>query len=335
MFSRELLCAALVMSLALTLAGCEEEDQSAEETAMNDRSNAQSSMLGGGQVRREGSTVWIEGVPAERRVEGMWHMDGLPASLRAALAFKGVEAKYLDDTLFGAITGEPFRFWFADDFASCLAYTYEEPVGVIVAEALGYDYTWCDHGAITRSGAASERVTNAADAWQKVREELDAGHPVVLFGGSTPPEETALPVLVTGYDSEREAVYFVPHTGWRPAPEWSDEDPQCRDGMKDQGYRSRPQPNQTNWHGNGFAPNHGQGGAAVCFFAFGDRRRAVTERDVATAVLRRAVALGRGRLIDEQRDYRQSGLWIATRYTTSGAPDRGPNSETGGLPWTP
>ncbi|MHC4561394.1 MAG: M56 family metallopeptidase [Planctomycetota bacterium] len=259
-------------------------------------------------VRREGSKVWIDGVPAERRVEGMWHMDGLPASLRAALKFKGVEAKYLDDTLFGAITGQPFRFWFADDFASCLAYTHEEAVGVIVAEALGYDYTWCDHGAITLSGDVPERVTTAVDAWQKVREELDAGHPVVLFGGSTPPDETASPVLVTGYDTETGTVYFVPHADWGPAPEWKDEDPQCRDGIKGQGYRGRPQPDQINWHGNGFAPNHGQGGAAVCFFAFGDRRRVLTEREVATAVLRRAVALGRGRLIDKKRDYRKSGL---------------------------
>jgi len=267
----------------------------------------------GADVKREGDRVWIEGVPPERRVEGMWHFDGLPASLRAALEFRGVEAKYLDNTVFAAITGQPFRFWFADDFASCLAYTHEDPQGVIVAETLGLDYTWCDHGAATQGGrvlgdAPKDQKGRAEIAWQWMKDELDSGNPVVLFGGETPRSETASPVVVTGYDAAEGTVFFVPHVAWRPAPQWSDDDPECREGLRDQGYRGRPRPDVTTWRGNGFAPDHGQGGAGYCFFAFRDRQRDVTEREVAVAVLERAVGLGRGKLIDQKRKYRKSGL---------------------------
>ena len=73
------------------------------------------------RVRREGEKVWIEGVLAEEMVRGTFHLDGFPAAMRAVLKFKGVDDKYLSDDTFAAITGQPFRFWFAPDWASCLA----------------------------------------------------------------------------------------------------------------------------------------------------------------------------------------------------------------------
>ncbi len=266
------------------------------------------------RIRREGEKVWIEGVLAEEMVRGTFHLDGLPAAMRAVLKSKGVDEKYLSDDTFAAITGQPFRFWFAPDWASCLAYTFEEPVPVIVADVLGFDYTWHPGGA---SGAGWEdlyerRKTLDRDvvraAWEEVLGEVDAGNPVVLFGGEPEVDPKAGPVVVSGYDGERQLIYFLPHSHYTPAPKWDDAQPECKAGIKEEGYRARPWPDETNWVGSGFAPGQGMGGASTCFFAFGERTRTPTEKEVVTAVIRRAVGLGRGRLRDDQRPDRRSGL---------------------------
>jgi len=265
-------------------------------------------------VRREGGKVWIEGVPAEVMVRGTFHLDGLPAAMRAVLKFKGVDEKYLSDDVFAAITGQPFRFWFAPDWASCLAYTFEEPVPVIVAEVLGFDYTWHrggDGGADWEDLYEGKRTLDrdvVAAAWQELVGQLDVGNPVILFGGEPEVNPKASPVVVTGYDSGHGLIYFLPHSHYTPAPKWNDADPQCEAGIKEQGYRARRRPDETNWVGNGFAPGQGMGGATICFFAFGKRTRRPTEHQVATAVIGRAVRLGRGRLRDDRRPYRRSGL---------------------------
>lgn len=57
------------------------------------------------KVKRESSKVWIEGVPPRERVTSVFGLDGLPPTLRAVLEFKGLDERYLDDVIFGAITG--------------------------------------------------------------------------------------------------------------------------------------------------------------------------------------------------------------------------------------
>jgi RNA polymerase sigma factor (sigma-70 family) len=266
------------------------------------------------EVKREGERMWIEGVPPERPVEGIWHFDGSPASLRAALEFKGVEAKYLDDTVFAAILGQPFRFWFSRDFASCLAYTHEEQLGVIAADTLGFDHVWHQGGygktsweaILSRDGALDGQ--GVKDAWAGVKRELDSGNPVIVFGGSAKPDPKAAPLVVTGYDDERDLMFFVPQSTWNPAPAWDEADAECAQGIAHQGYRARKRPNTKTWIGSGFAPAQGMGGAAASFFAFGDRVRNPSEHEVAVSVLRRAVAIGRGEVFDNTRPNRKGGL---------------------------
>jgi len=256
----------------------------------------------------------LKGVPAEKEVRGIWHFDGTPASLRAVLKFKGVEEKYLDDTTFASILGQPFRFWFSDDFASCLAYSHEEPLGVIAAETLGFDYVWHPGGYGNASafdimqGKATLDKQAIETAWGKVRDLLSDGNPVLVFGGSSVADPKDGPTVLVGYDDNEELVYFVPHVTWEPAPNWDDADAECITGLKESGYRARKRPDETNWIGSGFAPGQGMGGAAICFFAFRDRVRVPSEHEVAIAVLQRAMAIGRGEVFDEFRPERKGGL---------------------------
>lgn len=259
------------------------------------------------EPKRDGTRVWIERVPEERRVEGIWHMDGLPASLRSALEYRGAEEKYLDDTVFAALTGQPFRFWFSSDWASCLAYTFEAPVGVIVAEALGYDYAWYWEGGARPDPREQDREL-IEKLWEVLKGQIDGGNPVILFGGEEPPDEKADPVLVTGYDTHRSLVFFVPHVTWRPAPVRDESSQECREGIGSEQYRARRRPDETNWFGNSFANGGGMGAASGCLFALRNRKRAPSEREVVLAVLRRAVGLGRGTLYDAREPQRKSGL---------------------------
>ncbi|MGD0093415.1 MAG: hypothetical protein ABSE73_26175 [Planctomycetota bacterium] len=254
-----------------------------------------------GPVKRAGARTWIEGVPKEEVVEGIWHFDGCPAALRAMLKFKGVADKYLENTVLAAIIGQPFRFWFSPDWASCLAYTFEAPLGVLAAQVLGLDYKW--HPGVRDLDAAA-----AAAAWQGLKAELDAGNPVLLCGGEPVADPKAGPVVVTGYDEAKGLIFFLPPSDWQPPARWSDTNLECRDGLKEQGYRARKRPDETNWVGNGFAPGQGMGGAYASFFAFRERLYTPTDKEVATAVFRHAVALGRGHLQDAQRPWRKPGL---------------------------
>lgn len=254
-----------------------------------------------GPVKRVGAKVWIEDVPPEEPVGGIWHFDGCPAALRAMLKYKGIGRKYLDDTVFAAILGQPFRFWFSADWASCLAYTHEVPLGVLAAQALGLDCHWYPGG----RGLDDD---SAAAAWRELKIEIDAGNPVLLFGGAPDGDPKAGPVVVTGYDEGQGLVYFVPHSDWQPAPRWSDADPECKAGIKAQGYRARKRPDGTTWIGSGFAPGQGMGGANTCFFAFRERLRTPSEQEIAAAVMRHAVAFGRGKLRDAFRPHRKPGL---------------------------
>ena len=256
----------------------------------------------------------IAGLPAERPVGGMWHLDGLPAALRAVLAFEGAEAAYLEDDVFAALTGQAFRFWFAPDWASCLAYTYEDPIGVIVAEALGFDYVWRpteDIGFDTNEVWEGKRALpqELVDAgWNEMKQQLDAGHPVIVFGGNREADLKAGPCVVTGYDEDSGLVYFLPHSSWVPAAPWDDSDPECQRGIKEQGYRARPRPDETNWIGTGYAPGEGMGGSAVSLFCFRQRKRTPTEHEVVTAILKRAIEIGRSTLFGREPGWRRSGL---------------------------
>lgn len=254
-----------------------------------------------GVAKRAGARAWIEGVPPEEPVRGIWHFDGCPAALRAMLKSKGIGRKYLDDTVFAAILGQPFRFWFSADWASCLAYTHEVPLGVLAAQVLGLDCHWYPGGReLTEQAVAA--------AWRELKAEIDAGNPVLLFGGAPDGDPKAGPVIVTGYDEGQGLVYFVPHSDWQPAPRWSDSDPECRAGIKVQGYRARKRPDDTTWMGTGFAPGQGMGGAYTCFFALGERLRTPGEQEIAMAVVRHAAAFGRGQLRDVYRPHRKPGL---------------------------
>lgn len=256
----------------------------------------------------------IEGVPSEEIVTSTWYLDGLPAAMRAALKFKGVEEKYLDDVVFAAITGQPFRFWFSPYWSSCLAYTYEDPLGVVVAEVLGFDYNWHpggDGGAnweelAERKNTLDKKVVAAA--WEELVREIEAGNPVIMFGGEPKVEPKAGPVIVTGYDAQRQLIYFVPASDWRPAPKWDDADPECKNGIKEQDYRARKRPDETNWVGTGYAPGQGMGGATISFFAFRKRTHKPTEHEVATAIIKRAIGFARGKLRDNLRPDRRPGL---------------------------
>ena len=151
--------------------------------------------------------------------------------MRAVLTFKGVEEKYLDDDVFAAIAGQPFRFWFSHDWSSCLAYTHEEALGVVVADTLGFNCNWHpggDGGADWEDLLEGRRTLDKRAvelAWKALVREIECGNPVILFGGAPDVDPKAGPVIVTGCDQERDLIYFVPHTDWRPAPEWDDGDP--------------------------------------------------------------------------------------------------------------
>lgn len=162
-------------------------------------------------------------------------------------------------------------------------------------------------GDIAAGKAALSREA-VEEAWAEVKGLLAAGNPVVVFGGSPTPDQKAGPSVVVGYDEGHGLIYFVPHAAWEPAPRWNDADPECVAGIKEYGYRARKRPDETNWIGSGFAPGQGMGGAAICFFAFKDRARTPSEQKVAVAVLRRAIASGRGEGRDEARPERQGGL---------------------------
>ncbi len=280
------------------------------------------------EVKREGGKVWIEGVPAEKEVKGIWHFDGTPGSLRAILKFKGVEAKYLDDTIFAAIMGQPFRFWFSEDFASCLAYTHEAPLGVIAAETLGFDYVWHagGYGGVKgddiNAGKAVLPKESVEKAWAEVKGLLASGNPVVVFGGAPSPDLKAGPSVVVGYDEVKGLAYFLPHVTWKPYPPWEDSDAECKAGIKECGYRARRRPDERTWIGSGFAPGQGMGGAAVCFFAFKDRVRTPTEQEVAVAILRRAIAIGRGDAFDTLRPDRKGGLKALDLLAATLRPDK-------------
>jgi len=264
-------------------------------------------------MKREDGRVWLEGVPPTELLGNMFHLDGFPAAMRSVLKYKGVEDKYMDDDIFAAITGQPFRFWFSPDWASCLGYTHEEPLGVVVAKVLGFEYNW--HAGSDRTNiddlVEHKKALNrdaVAMAWQELVREIEAGNPVILFGGDTIVDPKAGPVIVTGYDTQRQLIYFVPTADWRLAPKWDDADKDCKEGIKELGYRGRKRPDETNWIGNGFAPGQGMGGAKVSFFAFRGRARRPTEHEVAIAVIKRAVDFARGKLIDDLRKSRRPGL---------------------------
>jgi len=257
----------------------------------------------GGSVVRDGSRLYIAGVPQEHIVGGIWPMCGFPTCLRAILEFKGVARKYLDDVVFGAITGQPFRFWFARDWGSCLPHTYEQHVGTIAAEVLGFDHH-LHEGSGGSMDAAARDPEAVARVWRALAAEIDKGNPAVIFGGETPPRQTAVPVVITGYDEQAGLVFFLPRV---PGPRWRDDDPECQAGIQEERYRARPIPDESNWFGTGFGPDHTLGAAGTSFFAFGERIGAVDDRGVAVKVLQRAVALSMGRVRDELRSYRCCG----------------------------
>ncbi|MBD3397110.1 MAG: hypothetical protein GF418_15930 [Chitinivibrionales bacterium] len=265
-------------------------------------------------TRSKEARTWIPGVPAEELYNTIWHFDGVPSALRSVFHFAGAEEVYLDDVNFAAILAYPFRFWFSHDWASCLAYTHEEPIGVIVANTLGYDYLY-EAGGFGDSApddvCAGKETLDAAAAsrsWETVKQALDAGNPVIVFGGDPAVDPKAPPVVVTGYDENKDLVFFLPHATWEAPPKWKDSDPECRDGIREQGYRARKRPDERCWVGNGFAPGQGEGGAALSFFVCKERVHSPNPHEVALSVVRRAVGLGRGRLRDHERPYRHSGL---------------------------
>lgn len=144
--------------------------------------------------------------------------------------------------------------------------------------------------------------------WQEVVREIEAGNPVIVFGGHPGVDPKAGPAIVTGYDGQRDLIFFVPGTDWGVAPEWDDADPECQNGIKEEGYRARRRPDETNWVGSGFAPGQGMGGATICFFVFRERSHTPTEHEVAIAVIKRAVDFARGRYRDDLRPGRRLGL---------------------------
>ncbi len=287
--------------------------------------------------------VIIEGVPSTERVTNIWHLGGLPAAMRAVLKFKGVEEKYLDDDIFAAITGQPFRFWSSPHWEACLALTQEEPFGVVIAKVLGFDYNWHpggDGGAnwkdlVEHKKTLDKKVVEAA--WKELVREIEAGHPVILFGGAPEVDPKAGPVIVTGYDAQHQLIYFVPVADWRPAPKWDDADPECKDGIREQGYRARRRPDETNWVGDRFAPGPtcAMGGSTISFFAFRKRTHRPTEHEVAIAIIKRAVDFGRGKLREDFRTWIRPGL-VAFDFLAEGLEQEGEQFEYEGFKrsWT-
>ena len=257
----------------------------------------------GGTVVRDGSRLYISGLPQQRAVTGIWPMCGFPACLRAILEFKGVARRYLDDVVFASITGQPFRFWFARDWGSCLPHTYEQHVGIITADALGFACN-LHEGSGGSSDVGARDPAAVAQVWQALTAEIDAGNPAVIFGGETPARQTAIPAVITGYDNEAGLMYLLPHAA---GPRWRDDDPECQAGIPEARYRARPIPDESNWFGTGFGPDHTLGAAGTSFFALGERIRPTDEREVAVKVLQRAAGLSMGRVRDDLRSYRCCG----------------------------
>ncbi len=265
-------------------------------------------------VVKQDDAVWLRGVPSERPLKNMPHCDGVYACMRVLLKSVDVDEQYLSGNVFAALTGQPFRFWFDPNFSSCLGYTCEAPVGVILAEALGFactfhagsygDASWFD--IYQKKRTLDQALVDSA--WQQLQQEIDSGHPVVLFGGQPEVDPKAGPIVVTGYSAERDLVYYLPHHLWHAPDAWDESKPRCKQGIREEGLLGRARPNETNWIGTGFAPGQGMGGAAVCFFALGDLQKQPTQHEVAVTALTRAAGLIEGNLIDEQRPERRSGV---------------------------
>lgn len=267
------------------------------------------------KVKRDGEKVWIEGVPQRQgSLKCVFHFEGFPDILRTAFRFKGVDEKYLDETVFGAITGYGFRFWFSTDWASCLAYTFEEPTAIVTANILGFDCRWHEglRGDANWVDLCERKKTlnkQAVDkAWQEIRNEIDKGNPVIIYGGDPGVDPKAGPILATGYDTKEHLVCFLPNACFGPIPTWDDNDPECQLGIETQGYRGRKRPDEKNWVGMGYAPGQGMGGSTGSFSILGKRVANPTEHEIAVSILRRASALGKGDLIDAQRPFRLGGL---------------------------
>jgi hypothetical protein len=267
------------------------------------------------RVRRDQRGTYIIGVPPERPLAHIWHLDGLLAALRAMLSYHGVEQHYLEDDILAAISGQAFRFWASPLWEECLAYTQEEGPALL-ARVLGFDYVWRqgrDGGAGWRELIKGQDTLDhavAAGAWRELQREIDAGHPVLLFGADPAIDPKAGPCVVTGYDDTGEQIYFLPHSDWRPAPAWDAADPECEAGIAAKGYRARARPDETNWVGMQYAPvpRCAMGESSLSFFAFRRRQRIVSEHQLVLSALERGMRLGRGELFDPYRPHIRSGL---------------------------
>ena len=288
----------------------------------------------------DGDSVYLRDVPMRKgEVKSVFHYDGYPDVLRTMLEYKGVEDKYLDDAIFGAITGLGFRFWFSPDWASCLAYTFEQQTGIVVAEILGFDCGWHRgvNGGDIRDMLLHKKAldeSKASTAWEGVKDEIEQGHPVAVFGDDiTDPK--AGPILVVGFSRKSDLMYFVPGSAWGEAPKWDDRNPKCRNGIKEYGYWAQERPNRNTWVGMGYAPGQGMGGSALSYFCIKDRKSVPSENEIAMKILGRMVRFLSGDLKDALRPDRKPGLEAYKLLSEALAQDSESYQYNGkSLPWS-
>ncbi len=157
----------------------------------------------GARVRRRDSRTWVEGVPESGVGEG-W--DRLVRGIRILLEHRGEEVQL---RRLMALSGDAFNLCFAAGWHGMARLAVPTDTLGNVAAAFGYDQWW--HAPLRAREMSrlplSARRELTHSALKQIREEIDAGRPV-LAGGCTERGCDAWSVVV-GYDDSGEQLCHV------------------------------------------------------------------------------------------------------------------------------
>jgi len=132
-------------------------------------------------VKREGSKVWIEGVPNMPVGKGR-EWDGLLKGLRLLTAHRGDDVT-LEELM--ALSGDAFHICFGTKWQERTSHKMPTDPLVNAAGAMGYACRWTTQSRYHRQFGAmtsQQRGASAREYLQEVHSQIDAGMPV-LFGG--------------------------------------------------------------------------------------------------------------------------------------------------------
>ncbi len=170
-------------SREIAVTGVSEQTMGGEET------------MGDLQVRREDGRVWIEAVPGGQFGEG-W--DRFLLAMQALLKARGVDA---DMATLMALSGDAFALCHASHWQGVANLAVPTDPVRNLAEAYGFEYGATHEGytgpVLGRPMEERERLTG--DALARLRQEIDAGRPVLIAGAE---DHCGSCSVVVGYSEE-------------------------------------------------------------------------------------------------------------------------------------